>query len=355
MEFFNRKEEVLDIQLTQYGKYLLSKGKLRPKYYAFYDGDLTYDSNYGGFNENQVETEDRIKETSRIKALSAFEGAETRMKKITQGEALNNLDIDEKAMLLQQVQPTQTRYYGLGGLLGSSALTSVKAPAWSIRFLEGEMKGSTTNYTGSIRNQLIPQIEIKLETKIEPVSDSTVSDTIELDESLGHADLDTALEEASVQMYAEFEDLSSFRIKNDTAVIEILEFNAPRRNYNFDVEIFKIEEDEKGNEDLILLKFQKFDFVGLKDDLAIQRNNEIAGTILTDEAENKAFSQYFINLSLDGQVERPAVSIDQSPPADPILSNVPVNDFVCPEEVNAFENDESIGSEPSPGSGGGSY
>jgi hypothetical protein len=176
MEFFNRKEEVLDIQMTQYGKYLLSKGKFKPKFYAFYDGDLIYDSNYGGFSENQNETAERIKETSRLKALSAFEGAETRIKKVTQGEAVKHLDIDEKAMLLQQVQPTQTKHYAMGGQLGTSDLSSDKAPSWSVRFLDGEMEGSSANYTGSIRNELIPQIDIVLETKATPVS----SDSIEL-------------------------------------------------------------------------------------------------------------------------------------------------------------------------------
>ena len=41
MEFFDKKEEVIDLQLTQYGKYLLSLGKLKPVYYAFGDGYVT--------------------------------------------------------------------------------------------------------------------------------------------------------------------------------------------------------------------------------------------------------------------------------------------------------------------------
>ena len=40
MEFFNKKEEVIDLQLTQYGKYLLSLGKFKPVYYAFYDDGI---------------------------------------------------------------------------------------------------------------------------------------------------------------------------------------------------------------------------------------------------------------------------------------------------------------------------
>ena len=34
MQFFNQKEEVIDIQLTQFGKRLLSQGKFKPTYYA---------------------------------------------------------------------------------------------------------------------------------------------------------------------------------------------------------------------------------------------------------------------------------------------------------------------------------
>ena len=37
MEFFNKKEEVIDIKLTQYGKYLLSQGKFKPVFYSFSD------------------------------------------------------------------------------------------------------------------------------------------------------------------------------------------------------------------------------------------------------------------------------------------------------------------------------
>ena len=35
MEFFDQKEEVIDVQLTQFGKHLLSKGRFKPEYYAF--------------------------------------------------------------------------------------------------------------------------------------------------------------------------------------------------------------------------------------------------------------------------------------------------------------------------------
>ena len=33
--YYNKKEEVIEIQLTQYGKELLAKGKFKPSHYAF--------------------------------------------------------------------------------------------------------------------------------------------------------------------------------------------------------------------------------------------------------------------------------------------------------------------------------
>ena len=44
--FLNKKEQVYDFKLTSYGKYLLSIGKLKPAYYAFFDDNVIYDKQY---------------------------------------------------------------------------------------------------------------------------------------------------------------------------------------------------------------------------------------------------------------------------------------------------------------------
>ena len=46
MLFADKKEEVLDLQLTPHGKYLLSLGKLRPVYYSFHDDNILYNLEY---------------------------------------------------------------------------------------------------------------------------------------------------------------------------------------------------------------------------------------------------------------------------------------------------------------------
>lgn len=62
MTFFNKKEDVIDIQLTQFGKDLLSRGFFKPVYYQFFDDDILYDSTCAGFSEHQNDTETRILE-----------------------------------------------------------------------------------------------------------------------------------------------------------------------------------------------------------------------------------------------------------------------------------------------------
>ena len=58
--FFNQKEEVMNIQLTPYGRSKLAAGELSPKYYAFYDKEIIYDGVYGAVTENQNDIVTRI-------------------------------------------------------------------------------------------------------------------------------------------------------------------------------------------------------------------------------------------------------------------------------------------------------
>ena len=46
MSFFDQKEDVLQVEMTPYGKYLYSIGKFSPAYYSFHDNDIIYDISY---------------------------------------------------------------------------------------------------------------------------------------------------------------------------------------------------------------------------------------------------------------------------------------------------------------------
>ena len=81
--FLDKKEQVLEFELTPYGKHLFSVGKLDPKYYSFYDDDILYDSNYqtgtvdGAATaplvlESQNSIVTRISDTQRIGSVTNF-------------------------------------------------------------------------------------------------------------------------------------------------------------------------------------------------------------------------------------------------------------------------------------------
>ena len=77
MSFFDRKEEVIDLQMTQFGKQLFADGEFKPVYYAFFDDDIIYDINYTGHTEAQNETSERIKTAARLKTQYVHYGIET--------------------------------------------------------------------------------------------------------------------------------------------------------------------------------------------------------------------------------------------------------------------------------------
>lgn len=76
-KFLDKKERVIDFQLTPYGKYKLSVGKFKPDSYAFFDTGVLYDSAYGNIKESQNNIHERVKnKTQFIEGILLFEEAE---------------------------------------------------------------------------------------------------------------------------------------------------------------------------------------------------------------------------------------------------------------------------------------
>ena len=80
MEFLDAKEQVIDLELTSYGRFMLSQGKFKPKVYAFFDNDILYDNRFAQSGsavktkELQNSVEGRIQEgTPRLAAQLSTE------------------------------------------------------------------------------------------------------------------------------------------------------------------------------------------------------------------------------------------------------------------------------------------
>ena len=172
MEFFDKKEDVLDVQLTEYGKNLLANGNLNPTYYAFFDDDIMYDVSGSGYSEIQNQAEPRIQEdTPKLKIIRTRTSAETRV-----NEFLNNLetaigstnsDPANNVAVFKQQRPFAEKGKVDAYPLGRSSLNSQYNPAWQIEILSQPTIQSVQRYLNEddyIDNT--PQINIDIDYQI---------------------------------------------------------------------------------------------------------------------------------------------------------------------------------------------
>ena len=265
-EFFDKKEEVLDIQLTQHGKYLLSRGEFSPKFYAFFDDDIIYDTEYAGFIETQNDGEKRIFDAPRTKAQYVFHGVETKLSQVN-NLLRTNSELEENA---KRVQITPDRYLAFESPIGSSEPNSANAPSWKVSFLNSEISSSindeplvqtyTTSSTGMFL--YVPQVntEYRIVTSVD-IRKQEDFDTSELSDD--EAEL-AAIAQNKADMEDEFvlsevySDGTYIRKKEDRYVlIDIKEQNSEFLYENFDIEVFKVETDGDNREILHPLSFKK--------------------------------------------------------------------------------------------------
>tara|TARA_R110002110_G_scaffold293278_11_gene507240 strand:+ start:1142 stop:2140 length:999 start_codon:yes stop_codon:yes gene_type:complete len=246
MEFFDRKQEVLDIQLTPLGKRLMQMGRLKPKFYAFYDNDIIYDGEYAGIVETQNEIYDRIKETPRIKQQMYLYSAESKINKNT---TANDLPIFQENLFQtmfeagtaakirpEAVEKKQLELEGFGPL-GNMSYNTEKAPAWRVDFFEAKLTGSLSVTTGSY-SENIPKLEcdIQYKLKVEQTSPEYASQIGAPGEVLD-VDLEGPDETDSTYISA---DGSYLSVIEDSLFIKVLEKNTDFLNENFEVEVYRI-------------------------------------------------------------------------------------------------------------------
>lgn len=252
MSFFNKKEEVMEIQLTQYGRYLLSKGKFKPAFYAFSDDEILYDNSYG---ENKVEIKkeslERIQEdTIRIRPLYDNESSEIRIKKLNRHIA--EADTDDEANAKLEMMPPDSLYGGdlvddslmvpddrklVRNLIGTSELGNKYAPSWSVTSLNDQvfelpifLSASGPNI-GMERPQINMIVDYELRTSQSPENE------------------EFSFEEYSNQDGTEseikFTDGTMISIDKNQIVLEFAEENVTFDKENFEIEFFTVDDEEE--------------------------------------------------------------------------------------------------------------
>ena len=125
----------MDIQLTQYGKVKYSQGDFNPRYYSFYDTDITYDGVYIGETEIQNEIVTRIKDAVSTKPIYKFVSSQVNSRILS--------DLYKRAVGGTNCSDGQIPGYKpeienhiYKKPLGNTDLLREKAPAWYVKTME---------------------------------------------------------------------------------------------------------------------------------------------------------------------------------------------------------------------------
>ncbi|MHA2044907.1 MAG: hypothetical protein ACW99G_08935 [Candidatus Thorarchaeota archaeon] len=258
-KILDKKQTVIDFQLTGYGKYLMSIGQYAPEYYAFYDDNVVYDNQYNNISESQNSINERIKdETPYISTLTLFEDIDSTQQQLVRSEPEDvfRTDLDEEGRgsgatfrftkadnyFLSDITPTKYMprkdIFRYGAAIGDALLDAKEtdtAPAWKVIVLNGEITSTETlfevpaNVSGNI-----PQINIAVDYKKE-IRDSRYptrkSDQISIDDTSPRAEVNSTIN---------FQDENFVYLSAQDPVVYIDEVNTELLSENYDVEVFVV-------------------------------------------------------------------------------------------------------------------
>ena len=223
-KFINKKEQVFDLQLTPYAKYLMSIGKFKPAFYAFFDDNVLYDKNYAtsSATEAQSDVDKRIKEeTQYLETLVLFKDLET--------TKARNLDSEVDFILkpaTNRIRYPDSDLFKIENAIGDGYYDgpSQTAPSWKIAALNSKITSSATYDTNTESD--IPQISIESTYVKRVVNNSFVPDP-------------QNVRQVSARTLG-FIDQKAVELVSDDPVIYAEEVNTRTLMQNFDIEVFEI-------------------------------------------------------------------------------------------------------------------
>jgi len=278
VRFFDQKEEVINIELTAYGKQQFTSGTLSPAYYAFYDTSILYDGGYGGITETQNQVTNRISnETPRLQTLSKFSSAPGSV--FSLATAKNQDDFSQE-------NSWNSSFYRT---LGSSDPNSTFNPAWKINVLELSDVGFNDGVKYNASNT-IPQM----------------SATLYID----YVDVPARLED-TVQVGPEL-ILNSV----DSFLLNVEELNTIfKGNGNFDIEVYVSGTDRINSlgfiNDRTILN-AVYDSSGLFNDIqkTINGSEQIIGQVFPSIDDNNV--EFYLDILADKEIEEQRLPLQNS-------------------------------------------
>lgn len=293
--FLNKKEEVIDLKLTSYGKHMLGRGNFKPTYYAFFDDNVVYDSQYFGRVEVQNEARKRIKdETQYLEGLILFEDLE---------KNINREGIGEINFFAVDIEPTQESprkdMFRFDQVLGDAFLqggTQV-APAWKAVSLENRILSSS--FMDAQNNSRVPQIHLTASYSLQ-----TVKADIYYEESFN------SLEPRKYELATnQFVDDEIIFLHRQDPLFYFEEMNTELLVKNFDIEVFEFIDTTSGEEfEHLKRKYFERTKPQIVNGFMQEQNNPAEDTeFLYAEASEKLSPQtvkYYFDLVIDGDIPK---------------------------------------------------
>ena len=224
MTFFDKKEEVMKVELTPYGRYLLSIGRLKPSHYRFFDNNVVYDTKATGRTEHQNEADVRIRQnTPVLKQNSNITGVETGIQLIE----TENLEVTDCLDNFRQTTKDD-HINSLIYQLGTSEYDSVKSAAYQVDAFNGTLLPSTNKFYASenIQTSSVPQIDVEVEYSAS--AGSLLLQVTDLDPDVFYQS-------------DPFDDGTRINIKKGDPLLRILERSAFDEKDNFTITCYKVD------------------------------------------------------------------------------------------------------------------
>ena len=309
MIYANPKEETLNLELTSYGRYLLSLGKLKPHQYAFFDDDIIYDIQFVGTGstrpdaELQNNIEGRIQEeTPRLHPQSIYRAAEVGVFS-EDGTHVNNLMPGVVAASQKEASDflleTPDSSYIYMNPIGSSAYNSNNIAAWDVGFYKAELisvdyawtGSANASYTGSttVPTTFIPQLgcDIKYKACFYP-PDPNYKDLDEIPAEiydLVPTEAELHLSEDGLNTPYKLMDDSYVMVLGDFAMLKVEEANTEFKKENFELEVYMVASNAVGTNPEVLERLYFVDENGAITDKNVEYYFDIDVDFEIDEEE----------------------------------------------------------------------
>ena len=301
-KYFNPKEDVIEIQLTQYGKSLLSKGKFKPHSYAFFDNDILYNSRFAHLSESQNDAHQRIMDmTPRMQPQYVYRGIESDLQKNFDTLIADDINIEKV-----NIQQAEEKEYALGMPLGTSDPNSIYRPSWDVGFYQTPLSGAVMYHTGSSdKKEPIIQLECVYRLKSGVIVEANEAEQEQIDFSARRG-YRIPYDQSLIEPYAlseMYDDDSFFYIQEDDYLfLDVVENNTSNELENFEIEVYKVEKESNPNtpnemrEILVPLKFfkpeEKTDFP----------EDEVVDLAISPDLD-ETYVEYYFNINTDADID----------------------------------------------------